>query len=170
MRSSVPAIRTAGVGAAAAPVALAMVIRALIGGAPADANAAAAALAPDTAEIPTPVHWSADEADADAYAIASLREPFADSPMHRVPARAAPVEPAPTAPTVAPEPTPTFIVTSVLVGRRATLVTINGRLRRLGDEVEPGWRLESIDIAAGEVILIAEDGRRDTVSITHLVK
>lgn len=165
-------VRSAGLGAAAAPVIVALVARALVGGSPADVGAAERALgeAP-TRTAPALVAMTPAETAARAYARAALREPFAGSPMHRgIEAPEPSIGPAPAEPVRAEPTAPVFTVTSVLVGRRATLVTINGRLRRLGDEVEPGWRLTEIDARAGTVTLTSEDGRRERVSIAHLLK
>lgn len=164
-------IRTAGLGAAAAPVVVALVVRWSLGGAPPHAGATIALGAPLTESSPPLPRSDAATASVETFSRAALREPFAASPMHRVQEPAQEIAaPTPSVAEPRPEPTPVFHVTAVLVGKRATLVTINGRLRRVGDEVAPGWRLVSIDADAAELTIVAEDGRREVVSIASLLR
>lgn len=43
------------------------------------------------------------------------------------------------------EPIPSMELTGVMDGRRGPLASINRKIWRLGDEVAPGWTLESVD-------------------------
>ncbi|MEC9372557.1 MAG: hypothetical protein VYC34_01885 [Planctomycetota bacterium] len=70
-------------------------------------------------------------------------------------------EPAPKEIVEAPdEPPPSFSLTSIMAGQGESMAFVNGRARRVGDEVAPGWRLHMIDAAAGRVTLMeSETGR-----------
>lgn len=54
---------------------------------------------------------------------------------------------------------PDLMVTSVVRGERAVFAIVNGRARRVGDEVEPGWTLVEIDPQRARVTVRCEDGR-----------
>lgn len=66
-----------------------------------------------------------------------------------------PVEP------VEAEPIPQFHLTSILKGKQP-VATINGRLRRSGDQIGGGWSIREIDPAAGTATLTAP-GRESVV-------
>lgn len=53
-----------------------------------------------------------------------------------------------------------MVLTSIFSGRR-TVAIINGKVRRLDDEVEKGWRVSAIDADAGTVTV--ENGLREQV-------
>lgn len=54
---------------------------------------------------------------------------------------------------------PDFSLTSVLSAPGGALCVINERVRRAGDQVEPGWSVKSIDAAARRVVLTGPGGR-----------
>jgi len=57
-----------------------------------------------------------------------------------------------TTPVQTVEQDPTFTLTSI-VKSRENMAVVNGKLRRIGDEVMPGWKALSIDPPAGVVEL-----------------
>lgn len=57
------------------------------------------------------------------------------------------------------EPAPEFVVTSIAVSGNSAFAVLNGRLHRIGDEVLPGWRIDTIDNDLGIVGLRSDDGR-----------
>lgn len=151
-------LRSAGLGAATMPIAIALIVRWSLGGAPAPARAT---LEEDLSiERMTPLPRLTESQRAIVlYADSALEQPFGASPLHGV----AIEEPAPSQERSAPvseptpenlSPAPRFDVTSLLVSSKGALVMINGKLRRVGDEIEPQWRLERIDVE-GDVVVIA---------------
>jgi len=62
---------------------------------------------------------------------------------------------------------PVVELSSIFVSRDGPIAVIAGRLRRVGDEVEPGWSLVSIDHDAGTVTLGHASGKRHEVSLRH---
>lgn len=81
--------------------------------------------------VPTPV---ADQTPPER--VASLPEP---DPMHR-------------------ELAPIMDLTGVMDGQRGPLASINRKIFRLGDEVVPGWTLESVDARQRVVTVRSTDG------------
>lgn len=68
-------------------------------------------------------------------------------------------------PGVAQEPTPTFVLSGLADGKRGPLAAINGSVFRPGEEVEPGWVLESIDAVKRIVRVRSASGRVLEVAI-----
>ena len=71
---------------------------------------------------------------------------------------------------VAPDPVanpydvaPTFEITSIMKTRSGPVALINGRLRRVGDEVAPGWTVQSINDLTRSVTLTGPDQRTQTI-------
>lgn len=164
-------LRTAGLGAAAAPLAVALVVRWGLGGAPPMASATYDEAPPHSA-APTLPTLSAEERDVLAYARATLSRPFGASPLH-----AAEPEPKTSVQPAAPEatvevrsPDPTFNVSSVLVSSRGALATINGRMRREGDMLDDAWRLAHIDTDNGLLRIEGPNDRVIAVAIDHLLR
>ena len=62
---------------------------------------------------------------------------------------AAPVEVAPGV--------PRFTLTSIIHGAAGTHATINGKLRKEGDTVYPGWTVKSIDPTTGQAVIAGPD-------------
>ena len=61
-------------------------------------------------------------------------------------------------------PPPAVTVTSILGNGRGAMAIVNGRVRRAGDEVAPGWAVRSIDAQAGLVTVFSlADPRRSLV-------
>lgn len=58
-------------------------------------------------------------------------------------------------------------LTSIFSGRR-TVAIINGKLRRVGDEIETGWRVSEIDAGAGTVTISNTHGVRSTLRIHRI--
>lgn len=162
-------IRSAGLAAIALPLALALVARLGLGPPPPAAHAMADNPIPRR-ELSSPLPTLTPEQErVRHYAAQALAQPFAASPMHRL-APEAPIEASPEPPQVQAPAKPTFDVTGVIVSSRHALATINGALRRIGDEVEPGWRLTSIDARQGVLIITGDSGERLEISIRKLVQ
>lgn len=63
------------------------------------------------------------------------------------------------------EPEVEFLLTAVMPSPSRPLAVINGKARRIGDAVEPGWVLTMIDGDARRVILTHISGRTRTVEM-----
>jgi hypothetical protein len=152
-------------GAMIAPLAIVTALRTFVGGAgvaPADAAASATApmLEPEAPSAPlgapSPAHARALEA-----LLAMRRDPVALSPLDHPEAPIdAPVDahhtPAPTpgdAQRPARSPVADLTLSSIMRSSRTDLAGINGRIYRVGQEVRPGWTVQSIDADASRVVL-----------------
>lgn len=166
-------LRSAGLGAAATPVVIALLARWSLGGAPMSAHATIEDHGSKALVTPLPRLTDSQRSVAE-YAQAALAQPFASSPLHGVaPAVENPAaeDQSPGVSVVTPEqPAPAFNVKSVLVSSKGALATINGRLRRIGDEIEPQWRLSSIDVENGVVRISGPGERLIEIPIGHLIR
>ena len=87
-----------------------------------------------------------------------------EQPLGRSPMDGPEPEPVsePSAPIDAPKP-PSFPselrVTAIIGDGGTAAAVIAGRLRRIGDEVAPGWRVETIDARGRRVVFTDSDGR-----------
>ncbi len=116
------------------------------GAAPTSMSAQAVAMNTETPAAPTAV-----QGRAMAWVAAHREMEYEINPFAKVWAKAAvssaPVqEPAATLPSRDADPVAPEIKISGFIGKGETaMVTINRRIRRVGDEVGPGWRLKGID-------------------------
>lgn len=62
-------------------------------------------------------------------------------------------------------PDPEFTLTAVMPSPARPLAVINGKARRIGDEIEPGWVLSAIDGDARRVVLTHRTGRLMTLGM-----
>lgn len=155
----------------AAPVLLILGMRSLFSAGPADANAAAApdgqsAAAPAPGALVVaqpPAALSHEQQHAmDWRASLNFDVPLV-SPMdarievdfHPVPA---PVTPEPVVAEVV-NPLDGLTLTATMGNQNAALAAISGRVYRIGEQVRPGWRLSSVDVRMGRIILTADDGQ-----------
>jgi len=146
------------VGAFAAPIALTLALRAL-GSGPGPATAFADEELfdmPEPAPVATIRTFTPDELAAAAFAESKRAEPVGEAPL--VYPKAAPTE-ATSAPAAPVDPGPAISVNSIMAGRGGAMATVNGKLRRVGDEVAPGWKITAIDAGAGTVTVRHADGR-----------
>jgi len=67
------------------------------------------------------------------------------------------------------EPEVEFVLSSVMPSPTRPLAVINGKVRRIGDTVEPGWVLTMIDGDARRVILTHLSGRTRTLEMATQV-
>ncbi|MCE7973621.1 MAG: hypothetical protein DYG92_04740 [Leptolyngbya sp. PLA1] len=130
------------------------------GGGPARVTAAPlTAEAPEAA--PRPVR---PDDDLSAWERGTLGPTALNSPMSRLRVieepRDEPAMPAPAARTVEPAPSgPTMVLSGVLGGRGSQAAAIvNGRLRRVGESVSPGYRLIAVDAPARSARVEGPDG------------
>ncbi len=164
MASPGSSVRYAGLAAVAAPVLAAMVIRWAVGSQPLEVAAASSIQmeAPPSVTMSTPPLTEQQQA-AKKFALQALEQSFGSSPMNQPTVIPVVIEQTPDVELV-PKPVaqqaalPTFDVTSILVSTRHQLATINGKLYRIGDEIVPGWRLESIDAVRSVVMIAPEIG------------
>lgn len=150
-------------GAFAAPLALALALRAL-GSGPGPATAFADEDLfdmPEPAPLATVRTFTPEERAAAAFAASKRAEPVGEAPL--VYPKAAPVE-ATSAAAAAVDPAPAISVNSIMAGRGGAMATVNGKLRRVGDEVAPGWKIAAIDAGAGTVTVRHADGREIVAS------
>ncbi len=164
-------LRGAGIGAAATPIAMALLFRWGTGGAPPQARATIDDGPSASQVMPLPKLTEAQVAVV-TFARSAMQQPFGASPLHG----AAPIvetteeSTAPTNVVPVEVPAPSFHVKSVLVSSKGALATVNGRLRRVGDEIEPQWTLAKIDVDAGILVISGPRDRTIEVPIHHLVK
>lgn len=159
---------------AAAPVAAVMAIRAVwpaAGPSPAVAREHAPVGLDDRLPPLDPLSAEAigaREAGRAAIAGATLESPFL---VEVDAAGATPAEPARAAEAPVNAETarvdPAFVLSSIVAGQRggATIAIINGKVRRAGEAIAPGWMLESIDAAAGTATVREASGR--TLALTR---
>ncbi len=159
-----------------APVAVVMLMRLLGTGYPAHSVAAVPDPAPAAAPTeptapPAPLLASKAEVDRALAWLATHRlgiggKKIARSPMDFEPAApvAAPQAPAPVAPAPtaarATRPTGPVNLSSVMAIEGGALATINGRIVRVGDTLEPGWTVLEIDPRGLCVLIQGPDERR----------
>lgn len=98
-------------------------------------------------------------------AAAALEAPMGVSPFVRAPAVGSGGEADP-ASIATPGQAPGFSVSAILADRRGgpAMAVVNGKVRREGDVIAPGWAVERIDVASGEVWFVGDDGRRVAAS------
>jgi hypothetical protein len=116
----------------------------------------------DAAGVPAPAPLSPAQQRALAYIRSLDDHPTVRSPMD------GPDEPEPSPvtepqdPVEAPKP-PSFPsdlrVTAIIGDGDTAAALIASRLRRVGDEVAPGWRVEAIDARGRRVVFIDSDGQ-----------
>jgi hypothetical protein len=91
-------------------------------------------------------------------------QPFGPTPIVERPiVKAEEPKPVKTTPVVKPA-APTFHLTSIMIARGEHIAIINGRRRSVGEEVVPGWTVQRIDGAIGEVVIT--DGGEESVLLT----
>jgi hypothetical protein len=150
-------------GAVAAPIALVAIAISAMDRQPRRASASQTVMAEFSA-VPAA---EARPTEAQERALAWLRErrpgpvgtPFAVPRSEPAPAPAPAPGPEPE-PEPEPERLPTFVLGSVAGQGDRGAAMIDGRLRRLGDETAPGWRVVDIDGRAGRVVIEGPGGRR----------
>jgi hypothetical protein len=168
-RSISPIERWRGIGliAAAIPIAVAQLARVVdrFGPAPASASTAVGEVSIFT-PAPTP---PAEPTPGQAAALAWLRaqesvpwtgDPFATqvAPAHTEPVPIKDVVPAASAPTDAQAKPPEIKVSGFMGKGDSAMVTLNRRVRRVGDEIASGWTLIEIDPIARRVRLRHSSG------------
>lgn len=62
---------------------------------------------------------------------------------------------------------PDFNATAIMASKAGNIALINGKARRVGDELEGGWSIEKIDAKAKQVILIDADGESMTLRLNR---
>ncbi len=89
--------------------------------------------------------------------IDKLREtPVGDSPfVSRVPRALTKI--VMTTPETARKPLPEFSLSSIAGGTRQSFAIIDGKVRRVGDDLGDGWIVSGIDAANGEVTVLGPD-------------
>lgn len=60
---------------------------------------------------------------------------------------------------------PDFRLTSIATGGRDLMAVVDGRVRRVGEEVREGWKVESIDKAAQTVTFAGPDGQSSVAKL-----
>jgi hypothetical protein len=167
-------------GALVAPVAVVLILRALGTGYPAKTVAAVTETAlppsdtPEAAVPPAPPLASKAEVER-ALSWLRAREGTAParSPMDFEPAvQAAPEAPEPAAPAPSAarptKPSGPVNLSSVMATEGGALATINGRIVRVGDSLEPGWRVVEIDARRVSVVIEGPEARRLELTRTGL--
>ncbi|MCX5689356.1 MAG: hypothetical protein NTV94_06140 [Planctomycetota bacterium] len=155
----------------AAPVLLILGLRSLFTAGPSDASAASRAdgqPAPIQGEVAAPVRqatpsFTHDQQHAiDWRATLNFNTPL-ESPMDvRVEVVLLPTQaPEPVlAPAQAPQINPIegLVLTGTMGNQNAAIAAISGKVYRIGEEVRPGWKLTSVDVRLGRILLTSESG------------
>ncbi len=156
-----------------APALAVQLFRLASGAQPATGHAALSPIEnPEAIAIPPVPPMKADQTRALAWLRSRSRDRIERSPMDHPPAEALP--PAPPPPLTEPDPEqPRPLSTmktrpelrSIMAAPRETIATINGRIMRVGDEVEPGWRIVAIDVSTMTVMI--EGPEKQAVELTR---
>jgi hypothetical protein len=153
-------------GALLAPVLISMAARGVLQAGPRESPAAVAvaAVVPELAAgaaEPVAKALTGDQVKAARW-LAGVERARADrSPMLHAEAPAVPAASAsaPAAVVVVDETLPKVTLTAVLSREGREIALLNGRMHRVGDEVLPGWTVESIDSRGVSVTLKSREGR-----------
>ncbi len=151
------------------PVALVKIAGSLLGtGGPADASAAPAPAAVDLAQQAALAATSltSEQLALGEYISQLEQEPFGDVPMYYEPAEEIPEILLTEDPIMIAVPPPSMTIQAIMSSSNGTTALINGRVYRVGDEVdESGWTIVEIDGDARSLIIqeIGTD-RRETVT------
>ena len=116
---------------------------------------------PDVAPAAAVRTFTPEEIAARTFAESKRGQPVGEAPL--VYPKPAPTE-APSVAAAAADPAPAISVNSIMAGRGGAIATVNGKLRRVGDEVAPGWKITAIDAGAGTVTVRHADGREIVAS------
>lgn len=152
-----------GIGVIFGPLAVLVVVRAIaLGPAPPSAQAVVP-MNPQPASSPLVAAPTAEQASALAWLAQWRPAPSIATPFfHPAPLEEEPDEPAEPeapAPVAAQTPDPVFTVSTIVDAPGGALAVINGKIRRVGDEIVGGWTLAKIDARAKLVDLSSPDGR-----------
>lgn len=151
-------------GALLAPVLISMAARAVLQSGPRESPAAVtvAAVVPEpmlTAE-PVAKALTGDQVKAGRWLASVERARAERSPMLHAEAPAVPAAAsAPVPVLVVDETLPKMTLTAVLSREGQEIALLNGRMHRVGDEVLPGWTVESIDSRGVSVTMRSREGR-----------
>lgn len=140
---------------AAGPVAVVLALRMLAPIAGPQPASAAAATSDPAAVPPSAAVYSPGQVEAARHAAARVIEVGMPSPfiLPEVPRPSAGATIPPVhQPVASPQPRAEFRL-SAIIGGRETVAVINGKVRRVGEEPAPGWKVESIDANGGKVTL-----------------
>ncbi len=141
----------------AAPLAIALGLQALES-APGPSAASASPVEDIAIEFPARAAGQVSDRQRAAQAFAAIRraDPVGEAPLlYPLPAPAEVAQAA--APSAAPDPV--IAVNSIMAGRGGAMATVNRKLRRVGDEAAPGWKVIAIDPDAGTVTVAGPEGR-----------
>lgn len=153
--------RLVALGALLGPVAALWGMKLLVGAGPAHAPAAMESLASQQQTPALPAARGEHERHAQAYLANWVMPPGVRSPMNYPPAPPEPVhEPvvAIAAPETPKEPAPAFMVNTIFATPAGGMATINGKVRRVGDALANGWKVESVDVRTRIVRLAGPGG------------
>lgn len=123
---------------------------------------AAAATEPVVVEIPTLARVDERERQIRTAMVEIAAKPLGASPIEnpQPPAEGEVVVAEPVEKPSVPEPT--IRLTGFFAGREM-MATLNGKVRRIGDEIEPGWKLVEINRAENSVVVEHKIGGRRVV-------
>lgn len=141
----------------AAPLAIALGLQALES-APGPGAAFASPIEDIAIEFPARAAAQITDQQRAAQAFAAIRraDPVGEAPLlYPLPAPAEAAQ----ASAPAATPDPAITVNSIMAGRGGAMATVNRKLRRVGDEVAPGWKVSAIDPEAGTVTIAGPEGR-----------
>jgi hypothetical protein len=152
--------RLVALGALLGPVAALWGMKLVVGGGPAEAPAAIASVSAEPQASALPPARGESQLRAEEYLAGWVMPPGVRSPMNHPPA---PVEPVPEAVMPPPalvaskEPAPAFAVNTIFATPAGGMATINGKVRRVGDALANGWKVESVDVK-GRVVHLSGPG------------
>jgi len=108
-----------------------------------------------TADGPKPLTREQERLSQDfaRYDDVTPKRPRFPAPLHVEPSTIVPVA------SGAAESTVVAALTSIMATRSGPIAIIGGKMRRAGERVGQGWRVESIDPKAGRATIVHTDGR-----------
>jgi hypothetical protein len=154
----------------AAPVLLILGLRTVFSGGPAGADAAPALSQPQSiqqsamelaAVTPAVALTPQQQRAVDWRATLQFEQPLRSPMDSRVDVVLLPTqapEPEPVAVEIPVNPLDGLVLTATMGNQNAALAAISGKVYRIGEQVRPGWRLTSVDVRSGRILLTAENG------------
>lgn len=156
---------------AIAPALGVLVLRAVLpGNGPASARASTTTIIDDALILPADARWTPAQQELRSTMTQESAKGFESSPV--LTRRREAVESSPTTPdSILPHEGPRAVVppnctlTSVMAAGEHAIAVIDGKVRRIGDSVVPGWKVSSIDRTAGTATLVHTGGTTHTLTL-----
>lgn len=156
---------------AIAPAMGVLVLRAMLPSqGPASAKAAPAAVTDEALILPADAQWTPAQQELRTIMTQEAAKGFASSPVltrrREVVENTTPTPDLPNPDSEPPDVTPpSAALTSVMAAGEHAIAVIDGKVRRIGDAVAPGWKVSAIDRAAGTATLVHVGGTTHVLAL-----